>query len=146
MFTRANDIDRLFGTMSLLQKRLNNLYNDYGNSSGYKWDIEGNSPRTNLYENGDNFEIRVEVPGLAKEDLSVKIQGNYLEITGTRTSDAPEGYKTHKIERETGAFSRTFTLPADVDSTKVVATLKDGVLYLMLPKAEAAKPKKITVS
>jgi HSP20 family protein len=131
--------------MSLLQKKLDNLYSDYGHTSGYKWEVGGNSPRTNLYENGDNFEIRAEVPGLGKDDLNVKIQGNYLEITGTRNSEAPEGYRTHKIERGTGAFSRTFTLPVDVDSAKVEANLKDGILYLTLPKAEATKPKKIIV-
>ncbi|RLC22824.1 MAG: Hsp20/alpha crystallin family protein [Deltaproteobacteria bacterium] len=146
MFTRVSDLDRLFGTMSLLQKKLNNLNSGYGQSSGYKWEIESNSPRTNLYENGDNFEIHAEVPGIGKDNLNVKIQGNYLEITGTRNSDAPEGYTTHKIERGMGAFSRTFTLPADVDSKKVEATLKDGILYLTLPKSEAAKQKKITVS
>ncbi|MBU1194381.1 MAG: Hsp20/alpha crystallin family protein [Proteobacteria bacterium] len=146
MYTRLSDIDRLFGNMSLLQKRLNNLYDDYGRSSGYKWGFEHTSPRTNLYENGDNFELKAEVPGLAKEDLNVKIQGNYLEISGTRGSETPEGYKTHKIERGTGSFSRSFTLPADIDSSKVEATLKDGVLYLVLPKHEAAKPKKISIN
>ncbi len=146
MFTSVSDLDRLFGTMNLLQRRLDNIYNDYGKSSGYKWEVQGNSPRTNLYENGDNFEIRAEVPGLGKDDLNVKIQGNYLEITGTRDADAPEGYKTHKIERGVGSFSRSFTLPADVDSSKVTATLKNGLLYLTLPKSEAAKPQKITVS
>ena len=115
MFTGISDIDRLFGTMNLLQKSLDNVYSDYGKSSGYRWELEHTSPRTNLYENGDNFEIRSEVPGLEKDDLNVKIQGNYLEISGKRGSDAPEGYKTHKIERGIGSFSRSFTLPADVD-------------------------------
>ena len=146
MFTRISDIDRLFGTMNLLQKRLDNLYSDYGRSSGYRWELGHASPRANLYENGDNFEIRAEVPGLEKDDLNVKIQGNYLEISGVRKSDAPEGYKTHKTERGVGSFSRSFTLPADVDSTKVEATLKDGLLFLTLPKHEAAKPKKISIS
>jgi HSP20 family protein len=146
MFTRISDIDRLFGTMNLLQRRLDNLYSDQGRSSGYRWELDQASPRTNLYENGDSFEIRAEVPGLEKEGLNVKIQGNYLEISGERGSDAPEGYKTHKTERGIGSFSRSFTLPADVDSTKVEATLKDGVLYLKLPKHEAAKPKKISIS
>ncbi|WP_300461448.1 Hsp20/alpha crystallin family protein [Desulfobacula sp.] len=146
MFTRISDIDRLFGTMNFLQKKLDNLYSDYGRSSGYRWELEQTFPRTNFYENGDSFEIRAEVPRLEKNDLNVKIQGNYLEISGTRESDAPEGYKTHKTERGIGSFSRSFTLPADVDSTKVEATLKDGVLYLILPKHEAAKPKKISIS
>lgn len=146
MFTRINDIDRLFGTMNLLQRKLDNIYGDYGRSSGLRWELEHASPRTNLYEDGDNFEIRAEVPGLEKEDLSVKIQGNYLEISGKRKSDAPEGYRSHKTERATGTFSRSFTLPADVDSTKVTAVLKDGLLFLTLPKHEAAKPKKISIS
>ena len=146
MFTRLSDIDRLFGTMNLLQRRLDNLYSDYGKASGYRWDFGHSAPQTNLYENGDNFEIRAEVPGLEKDDLNVKIQGNYLEISGTRKADAPQGYKAHKTERGTGTFSRSFTLPADVDSTKVEATLTNGILYLKLPKHEAAKPKKITIS
>ena len=146
MFTRLSDIDRLFGTMNLLQKRLDNLYSDYGKSPGYRWELEQAAPRTNLYEKGDNFEIRAEVPGLEKDDLNVKIQGNYLEISGKREPDAPDGYKPHKTERGIGSFSRSFTLPADVDSTKVEATLKNGVLYLVLPKHEAAKPRKISIS
>jgi HSP20 family protein len=145
MFTGLGDIDRLFGTMNLLQKKLDNLYSNYGNPSAYRWQFEETLPRTNLYENGDNFEVRAEVPGIEKDSLNVKIQGNYLEISGTRTSDSPDGYKVHKAERGTGSFSRSFTLPADVDSSKAQATLKDGILYLTLPKAEAAKPKKIVV-
>jgi HSP20 family protein len=146
MFTRISDIDRLFGTMNLLQKKLDHLYSDFGKPSAYRWELESAAPRTNLYEHGDRFELRAEVPGLEKDDLNVKIQGNYLEITGERSSDAPEGYKTHKTERGIGTFSRSFTLPADVDSTKVEATLKNGVLYLTLPKHEAAKPKKISIN
>jgi HSP20 family protein len=146
MFTRISDIDRLFGTMNLLQRKLDNLYGNYGKRSGYRWELASAAPRTNLYEHGDNFEIRAEVPGLEKDNLNVKIQGNYLEISGERGSDAPEGYKTHKTERGVGSFSRSFTLPADVDSTKVEAALKDGVLYLTLPKHEAAKPKKISIN
>lgn len=146
MFSRLSDIDRLFGTMNLLQRKLDNLYGDYGQTPGARWEIEETAPRTNLYENEDHFEIRAEVPGLQKEDLSVKIQGNYLEISGTRESDAPEGFRTHKTERGTGSFSRSFTLPADVDSARVEAMLKDGILFLSLPKSEAAKPKKIVIS
>lgn len=146
MFTRLSDIDRLFGSMNLLQKKLDSLYSDYGKPSGYRWDMETASPRTNLYEEGDTFEIRAEVPGLDKDDLNVKIQGNYLEISGKRSSDAPDGYRLHKTERGIGSFSRSFTLPADVDSTKAQATLENGVLYLTLPKHESAKPKKITIS
>ncbi|MBU2431041.1 MAG: Hsp20/alpha crystallin family protein, partial [Proteobacteria bacterium] len=56
------------------------------------------------------------------------------------------GYKIHRNERGTAAFSRSFTLPDDVDSEKVEATIKDGILYLSLPKSETAKPRQITIN
>lgn len=147
MFKRLSDIDSLFGSMNRLRNRLNSLYSDFDSSYGldYNWAMEGNTPKISLYEDGDNFEIRAEVPGIAKEDLHLKIQGNYLELSGTRNSDAPEGYKIHRTERGSVSFSRSLTLPADVDPAKVDATLKNGILYLTLPKAETAKSTKILI-
>lgn len=148
MWTRGSDIDRMFGAMDLLRSRMNRLFSDsdrpYGNN--YGWVVAEGAPRTNLYDAGDHFEIQAEVPGIAKDDLNVRIQGNYLEISGARKSEVPEGYKAHRVERAAASFTRSFTLPADVDSGKAGATLKDGILTLRLPKAEAAKPKQITIS
>lgn len=148
MRTRLSDIDRMFGSMDLLRSRMNRLFADfdsmYGGDPKWMWRVD--FPPTNLYDTGDHLEIRAEVPGLQKEDLSVKIQGNYLEINGTRKSDAPEGYEAHRVERGTAAFSRSFTLPADIDADKVEARLKNGVLTLIMPKSEAAKPKQIAIS
>lgn len=148
MLIRLSDIDRLFGNMGLLRSRLNNLYTDYDRSSSqdYPWTMDTNLPRTNLYEDGDHFEFIAEVPGIHKDNLNVNIQGNYLEISGSRDSDRPDGYKVHKTEREIFSFSRSFTLPADVDATKVDATLKNGILHMTLPKSEEAKPKKISIN
>lgn len=146
MWTRLNDIDRMFGAMDLLRSRMNRMFTDYDTSYGdYGWRIIDTHPRTNMYDNGDHFEIRAEVPGLAKDDLGIKIQGNYLEISGTRKSDAPEGYNAHRVERKAATFTRSFTLPADVDVEKVEAGLKNGILTLTMPKAEAAKPKQIEI-
>jgi len=146
MFTRFSDIDRLFGTMDLIRQRLDNLYTDYNRPYRSSWLLEDGFLRANLYQSGDAFEMRLEVPGMDKDALDIKIQGNYLEISGKREQDVPEGYKVHKTERLNGTFSRSFTLPDDVDSTRVEAKLKDGVLYLTLPKSEAAKPRQITIS
>ncbi len=146
MFTRFSDIDRLFGTMDLIRQRLDNLYTDYNRPYRSSWPLEDGFLRANLYQSGDAFEMRLEVPGMDKDALDIKIQGNYLEISGKREQDVPEGYKVHKTERLNGTFSRSFTLPDDVDSTRVEAKLKDGVLYLTLPKSEAAKPRQITIS
>ena len=148
MWTTVSDIERVLGEMGLLRSRMNRLFTDfdrhYGEESG--WRVADGTPRTNLYDLGEKLEIAAEVPGMSKEDLNIKIQGNYLEVSGTRKSDAPEGYKTHRVERGTPTFTRSFTLPSDVDSERVEASLKNGILTLTLPKAEAAKPKQVTIN
>lgn len=148
MWTRWSDIDRMFNAMDLLQNRMNRMFPDYGKSRGFPiaWDVPQSGPRTNLYDAGEHLEMKVEVPGMAKEDLNIRIQGNYLEISGSRKSDTPEGYTVHRVERGTTTFSRSFTLPSEVDSEKVEANLGNGLLTLTLPKSEAAKPKQIEIN
>lgn len=146
MFSKINELEKIFETMDLLRRKLGENYPDYGKPFGYNWIIEKSTPRTNLYEDEDNFEVRAEVPGFRKGDLKVKVQGNYLEISGSRNDDAPEDYKAHRAERGPNTFLRNFTLPADVNTGKVEAILKNGILYLTLPKSEAAKTKKVTIS
>lgn len=147
MWTRMSDIDRMFGAMDVLRTRMDRIFSDYDRmpGKGNFWRLSETGPRTNFYDNGEAFEMRVEVPGIAKDDINVKIQGNYLELSGSRKADLPEGYTAHRVERGERSFTRSFTLPSEVDSEKVAATLKDGVLTLLLPKAEAAKPKQITI-
>jgi HSP20 family protein len=145
MLTGWSDFDRTFGDMDLLRGRLNRLFTDLDRAYGLDWAAVEGCPRTNLYDTGDKFEIRAEVPGLAKEDLNVKIQGNYLEIGGARKEDTPAGYVVHRTERGTLSFCRSFTLPTDVDANKVEATIKNGILTLAMPKSAAAKPKQITI-
>ncbi len=145
---RWSDLDQLMGAMELFRNRMNSLFNegDRPYVPGQVWIGAETFPRTNLSDTGDNLEVVAELPGIAKEDVNVKIQGNYLEISGTRTSDAPEGYAAHRTERGTASFSRSFTLPYDVDAGKVEATLKDGLLRMKLPKSEAAKPRQIAIN
>lgn len=148
MRTRISEFDRLFGSMDLLRNRMNRLFADFDRL--YGGDLQGmwreDYPPANLYDFGDRLEIRAMVPGLDREDLNVKIQGNYLEINGTRKSDAPEGYEAHRVERAAVAFSRSLTLPCEVDADRVEAHLKNGMLTLVMPKPEAAKPKQIAIS
>lgn len=148
MIARISDIDRMFDAMGLLRGRFDNIFDEFNRSVGYgsDWNAAGNYPRTNLYDKGDMFELVAEVPGLSKEDLDVKIQGNYLEINGKRQIKAPEGYRVHRSERSSASFTRSLTLPADVDSNKVSASLKDGLLVLSMPKSEAAKPRQISIN
>jgi HSP20 family protein len=138
----------MFNDMDLLQNRMNRMFPNYGRLRRFPitWDVAQSGPRTSLYDAGECLEMKVEVPGMTKDDLSIRIQGNYLEISGSRKSDTPEGYTVHRVERGTTAFSRSFTLPSEVDSSKVEANLRDGLLILTLPKLEAAKPKQIAIN
>jgi HSP20 family protein len=147
MWNRLSDMDRMFGAMDLLRSRLNRSFWEAARPFGedFGWRVTEGTPSTNLYDVGELLEIKAEVPGLAKADLNIRIQGNYLEISGTRKSDAPEGYNTHRQERGTAAFTRSFTLPADVDVDRADASINNGILTLKLPKAEAAKPKQIAI-
>ena len=148
MWTTVRDLEKMFGAMDLLRSRINRMYTDSDRSygEGYGLRVADVVPRTNLYDNGDNLELIAEVPGLSKDDLNIRIQGNYLEVNGARKSDEPDGYKSHRVERGRSSFTRSFTLPSEVDVEKVTASLDNGILTLNLPKAEAAKPKQITIT
>lgn len=148
MWTKWSDIDRMFNAMDVLQSRMDRMFPGYGNFRRFPvaWDMPQSGPRTNLYDAGDCLEMKLEVPGMAKDDLSIKIQGNYLEISGSRKSDTPEGYAVQRVERGATTFRRSFTLPSDVDPDKVEANLANGLLTLKMPKSEAAKPKQIAIS
>jgi len=145
MWTRTSDFDRMFGVMDLLRRRMNSVFNDFDRPYG-EYTVEAyGGPRTNLYDTGDKLRIIAEVPGINKEDLKIRIQGNYLELSGDRRVEAPAGYTAHRTERATTTFTRSFTLPTEVDAERAEAVLKDGILTLELPKAEAAKPRQISI-
>ena len=102
-------------------------------------------PLINLTEDKNNFYVRAELPGVKGDALDIQATANSLSISGERKIAAEEGVKYHRRERESGSFSRIIGLPAEVDSNKVEAKLQDGVLTVVVPKAEIAKPKQITV-
>lgn len=104
----------------------------------------GTYPAMNVWDDGEVLRVEVEVPGVRLEDLEILALGNELTIRGRR--EAPEGNWTrHRQERGTGPFTRSLTLPCDIDADRVEAVLRAGVLMLQLPKAESARPQQITV-
>ena len=103
-------------------------------------------PPLNITEDADNYYIRAELPGMNAEQLDLSVTGNDLSISGERTIPAEnESVKYHRREREAGRFSRVITLPSQINPAKVSARSVDGILTVLLPKAEEAKPKKISV-
>jgi HSP20 family protein len=104
------------------------------------------APAVDIFERGDDLVLRAEVPAVKKEDLDLKIEKNILTLHGEkRRDDSVKEEHYHRVERHYGSFTRSFSLPSTVDTTRIEAHYRDGVLEVVLPKAEAAKPKQIEV-
>jgi HSP20 family protein len=103
-------------------------------------------PLMNVTEDKDNYYVRAELPGIKAEDLNISVTGDSLTVEGERKlPDENSGATYHRRERDSGRFSRILTLPGLVDAEAINAKMADGVLTVVLPKAEAAKPKQISV-
>jgi HSP20 family protein len=103
-------------------------------------------PLMNLTEDKDNYYIRAELPGVKADELDISVTEDTLTVTGERKLPKEDEKATYyRREREAGSFSRIVTLPGAIDTGKVNAHCADGILSIVLPKSEAAKPKQITV-
>lgn len=102
-------------------------------------------PPLNMWEDEQNLYVEAELPGMSMKDLEVLVSGDELSIKGERPGKGDEKVAFHRRERGTGTFARTVRMPFDIDANKVQACLRDGVLLVTLPKAEAIKPRKIDV-
>lgn len=105
------------------------------------------NPRLNVVETDKTFEVEVELPGIAKEDVKVAIDDRRvtIEADAKRESAQKEGEHVVYAERYTRKFARSFTLPADVDDSAAIAKLENGVLMLTLPKKQAGHAKRLTI-
>ena len=104
------------------------------------------APRVNIIETDKAFEIKAEIPEVNRDDVKVTVHNGVLTIQGERKQEKEEKGKTfHRIERCYGTFTRTFTLPDNVDETEISASFKDGILNLQIQKTEEVKPKSIEI-
>lgn len=90
--------------------------------------------------------VITELPGISREDVDVQVQGGRLRIAGKKTIQYEEGASLHRRERIAGSFDRSITIPIEVDADRVKAEYHNGILALLLPRAERDKPKSITIS
>ena len=103
-------------------------------------------PPVDVLEEGDTIRIVAELPGVKPEDVRISLENNVLTIQGEKKKEAVgEDDKAYRFERAYGMFERSFTLPATIDANKIVAKYDAGLLTVLLPKVEAAKPRQITV-
>lgn len=131
-----------------LQSRINRMFGETGLASALEGEGFGAwMPPVDVVEQGDNLVFRAELPGVAKDDIEVKVENGTLTIRGEKRQERESGTDAaHRTERVYGTFQRSFTLPSSVDAEKVQARYKDGVLELVLPKADAAKPRRIAIN
>jgi HSP20 family protein len=142
-----------FRDLVSLQDRMNRLFDESfrGASRGVgeeDWALGGSwAPAVDIFEHEGNIVLKAELPGVDSKDVDVRVENNVLTLRGERKFDSEvkkESY--HRVERSYGAFSRSFTLPTVVDTDKIKAEFKEGVLRLTLPQREEAKPKQIAIS
>lgn len=133
-----------------------NLHNEMGRAFGdllSSQDSETNTesaswmPTVDISESEQSYEIHAELPGVKESDVNVSVTDNLLTIKGMKQAQEKTDDKNfHRVERQYGTFQRSFTLPRQVDTTRIKAGYKDGILTLTIPKAEEAKPTEIQIS
>ena len=135
-----------FRDLSVLQDRMSRLFGDaYGaREEGL---LSTWVPAVDIFENEKKeLVLKAELPDLAREDVAVTVENNTLTIRGERKLDAEvKKEQFHRIERAYGNFSRSFSLPTTVDTGKIAAEFKNGVLTIRLPFREEAKPRSINI-
>ena len=133
------DLGRAHASQLQLRRELERLFGDSERSSA------PTASTLSFDDDGSSFVLRAEVPGLTENDFQINLAGNTLTLQGERKVEVPEGYTVHRRERSAFRFARSLELPARVESEKVTATLKNGVLTVTLPKAAEAQPRQIAV-
>lgn len=103
-------------------------------------------PPLNVSQDDHHYYLRAELPGVTSDDLDVSVVGRTVSIAGRRGDEAAEGVSYHRRERSTGAFSRSITLPGEVDAERVQAKHVNGLLTVQLEKPQRAKPRQIKVA
>jgi HSP20 family protein len=136
--------------LQTIQSEMNRLFNTFfepptpgnGGSALRRW-----IPAMDLVETNDDFVLRADLPGLSENDVKIELEDNVLTISGERKAEheeRKEGY--YRVERASGMFSRSLTLPEGVDPEGVKASFDRGVLEVRVPKPEQRKPRKVAIN
>jgi HSP20 family protein len=130
-------------------QQLNRMFEDFDNTFGRSEGLGGGTfaPALDVKEDSDSYTVALEVPGILQENLQISLENNVLSIHGTKEQkkeEEGEG-RYRRVERSFGSFTRSVTLPRNVDVNGVAADLTDGVLTVTLPKEEQAKPRQISI-
>ena len=138
-----------FRDLNMLQDRMNRLFDDAGRpwrpdepAATTSW-----SPSVDIFETEGEIVVKAELPGIDRKDIQLNLENNVLSLRGERKfQKETKDDNYHRIERSYGVFSRAFSIPATVDEERIRADYKDGVLKIVLPKKDQAKPKQIKIA
>ena len=143
-FVRWNPLN----DMSLLQNHMNRLFDTA--LQGWPGDSNGTTqwtPAADIFEAENELVVNLDLPGVDPKMIDIRVENNVLSIRGERQFEDKQNKENfHRVERSYGPFARSFTLSTATDADKIRASYKSGVLSITLPKAEAAKPKRIQIA
>ncbi|MEP6821748.1 MAG: Hsp20/alpha crystallin family protein [Chthoniobacterales bacterium] len=139
---------RSFDRLANLRDEFNSLFDTpTWPPSGRQQLFSGWTPALDLYQTTDDVVAVLELPGMKKDDIEISLHDGMLTISGERKDESAEAGKDDgRTERFVGKFRRSITMPTRVDSSKVNASYKDGILTVTLPKAEEVKAKQIQIT
>lgn len=134
---------------SALDRAFESAFNDMLRPVAESEELQNRSwiPAVDIRESAESLTLTADLPGLSQEDIELTLENNLLTLTGERRFEAEDNTKDyHRIERAYGRFTRSFTLPRNVESDSVKASFQNGVLTIELPKKEQAKARRIDIS
>lgn len=132
-------LEALLGLQEAMDRTFNTGFFDSTTSS------PGVRPPVNIFEKNGDLVLVAELPGVKKKDLGIEVKGNTVRLSGERNIEYGENVSYHRVERNSSKFDRTLRLPFNVEPEKVKAEYKDGLLVITLSRAEADKPKQISI-
>jgi len=139
------EFNRPFREFNRLRRQMDELY-DALSGGTLPMPSAGVFPLTNVTEDNENYYVRAELPGMKSDELDIQVTVKGISISGERKiPEEDANVKYHRREREAGKFSRSISLPGEIDVNKVEASMENGVLTATIPKSEAVKPRQITV-
>lgn len=144
---RRREFDDLFRPFKDIQRTIDRIFDETFRALGKEEIFEGDFvPAVDVYETENSINLDVELPGMDKKDVKVRVEGNVLTISGEKKSEQEKKDRNYRmIERSYGRFQRSFTIPDIVDASKIKAKFENGVLKVELPKKEEAKEKIVDV-
>ena len=143
-YPRFSEFQNPFSEVERLKREMDRLFSD-AMGRGPAALASGVFPALNVTEDADKIYVQAELPGFKPEDIDISVEKDTLSLRGERKAEVVENASYHRRERRTGKFHKALSLPYDVNAEEVAAHFKDGVLKMVLPKAEHVKPKKISI-